>query len=141
MKKLHVHISVKDMKKSIDFYNKLFKTEPTKYKNDYAKWDLTDPAVNFSISKQPRSGLDHLGIQVEGQSDLSDLYQQADTTDFSRDEQGETVCCYARSEKSWIKDPQGINWELFHTMNDEDSFYGHEKNNCCTEQNPHQACC
>ena len=131
MKKLHVHISVKDLENSTRFYSQLFGHEPTKVKPDYVKWDLDNPPVNFAISQQDKEGLDHLGIQVDDKNALLDLYQQADSTMNQRDEQGETTCCYARSEKSWLKDPQGINWELFHTMRDEDSFYGNTPNTCC----------
>ena len=141
MKKLHVHISVKDLKKSTAFYSKLFGSEPVKQKEDYVKWSLEDPKLNFAISKHCKTGLDHLGIEVEDSNELESLYRQADATNSRRDEEGEIICCYAHSEKSWITDPQGINWELFHTLNDEETFRGETFSTCCSNGHGSSACC
>lgn len=141
MKKLHVHIFVKNLEKSIEFYTNLFKTDPSKHKEDYVKWDLENPPLNFAISNRGKAGLDHLGIEVEDNIELEELYRRADANAIKRDEEGETVCCYSRSEKSWVKDPQGINWELFHSLNDEETFHGSEKNKCCASSILKQACC
>jgi catechol 2,3-dioxygenase-like lactoylglutathione lyase family enzyme len=124
MKRMHVHVAVADLQSAIGFYSALFAAPPAVVKADYAKWMMEDPRVNFAIStcgKQP--GLDHLGIQVESKEELSDVYarlRQAGGTIF---EQGQTTCCYAQSEKSWIDDPAGISWETFFTTG-ESTDYG-----------------
>ncbi|HUI59995.1 MAG TPA: ArsI/CadI family heavy metal resistance metalloenzyme [Steroidobacteraceae bacterium] len=123
MKRLHVHVSVRDLEASLRFYSQLFAADPTVRKPDYAKWMLEDPRVNFAISQRDgRPGVQHLGIQVEDRAELAGVQARllrAGTVI----EQGETVCCYARSEKSWIRDPQGVHWETFLTTA-ESSEYG-----------------
>jgi len=124
MKRLHVHVSVDDLDTSLRFYRELFAAEPTVLKADYAKWMLEDPRVNFAISKRGGSpGLRHLGIQVEDRSELSDVYARLQRADAPVREDGATTCCYAKSEKSWIADPQGIQWETFLTTGDS-TVYG-----------------
>ena len=116
MKRMHVHVTVDDLTQSIGFYSALFAAEPAVVKPDYAKWMLDDPRVNFAIStrgKQP--GLDHLGIQAESKDELADVYAGLRAAGACVLEQGETTCCYAASEKSWIEDPAGISWEAFFT--------------------------
>jgi len=144
MKRMHVHVGVEDIPNAIRFYSTLFAAEPTVIKPDYAKWMLDDPRVNFAIStrgKQP--GLDHLGIQVESQDELHEVYGRLDKAGGIVIEQGQTACCYANSEKSWIDDPAGIAWETFFTTG-EITHYGdgtgervariaHEKS-CCAPQ-------
>jgi catechol 2,3-dioxygenase-like lactoylglutathione lyase family enzyme len=116
MKRMHVHVSVQDLPQSIGFYSALFDAEPAVVKPDYAKWMLDDPRVNFAISTRGReSGLDHLGIQVENKTELHEVYARLRKAGGRIIEQGETACCYAKSEKSWIDDPAGIAWETFHT--------------------------
>ena len=116
MKRMHVHVSVQDLPRSIGFYSALFDAEPAVVKPDYAKWMLDDPCVNFAISTRGReSGLDHLGIQVENKTELHEVYARLRKAGGRVIEQGETACCYAKSEKSWIDDPAGIAWETFHT--------------------------
>jgi predicted enzyme related to lactoylglutathione lyase len=124
MKRMHVHVAVEDLSQSIGFYSALFATKPVVVKPDYAKWMLDDPRVNFAIStrgKQP--GLDHLGIQVESKGELSDVYRRLRQAGGTVLEQGQTTCCYAKSEKSWIEDPSGISWETFFTTG-ESTDYG-----------------
>ncbi len=124
MKRMHVHVSVADLQRSIGFYSALFAAEPAVVKPDYAKWMLDDPRVNFAISTRGRApGLDHLGIQVEDKTELHEVYARLDKAGGSVIEQGETACCYAKSEKSWINDPAGIAWETFHTTG-ENTTYG-----------------
>jgi predicted enzyme related to lactoylglutathione lyase len=124
MKRLHVHVSVEDIPHSIGFYSALFAAEPTVVKPDYAKWMLDDPRVNFAISTRGREpGLDHLGIQVEDTDELHQVYARMRQAGGSVIEQGQTACCYAKSEKSWIDDPAGIAWETFHTTG-ESTTYG-----------------
>src|SRR5450631_1076493 len=124
MKRLHVHVSVNDLDKSIRFYNALFAAEPTVIKEDYAKWMLEDPRVNFAISQRGgATGVRHLGIQVEERGELDEVYSRLQRADGPVLEEGATTCCYAKSEKSWIEDPQGIEWETFLTSG-ESTVYG-----------------
>ena len=124
MKRLHVHVAVENLDQSISFYSTLFASEPTVRKPDYAKWMLDDPRVNFAISTRGReAGLDHLGIQVESKAELDEVYARLREAGGNVIEQGETNCCYAKSEKSWIDDPTGIAWETFLTTG-ETTDYG-----------------
>jgi catechol-2,3-dioxygenase len=124
MKRLHVHVSVDDLAKSIQFYSTLFAAEPTVTKEDYAKWMLDDPRVNFAISRRDsETGIRHLGIQVEDRAELADVYSRLQRAEAPILEEGATTCCYAQSEKSWIADPQGIQWETFLTTG-ESTTYG-----------------
>ena len=125
MKRLHVHVGVSDLDQSIGFYSTLFAAQPTVVKDDYAKWMLEDPRVNFAISSgnHARNGIEHLGIQVENTDELSEVYGRLKAADRPVLEEGATTCCYAKSEKSWIADPDGVVWEAFHT-NGEATVYG-----------------
>jgi predicted lactoylglutathione lyase len=124
MKRMHVHVSVDDLQSSIGFYSALFVAEPTVIKTDYAKWMLDDPRLNFAISTRGRQpGLDHLGIQVESRGELHEVYARLHQAGGIIVEQGQTNCCYAKSEKSWIDDPAGIAWETFYTTG-ESTDYG-----------------
>lgn len=125
MKRLHVHVGVVDLDRSIGFYSTLFGAQPTVVKNDYAKWMLDDPRVNFAISSgnHARKGIEHLGIQVESTDELSEVYGRLKAADRPVLEEGATTCCYAKSEKSWIADPDGVVWEAFHTHG-EATVYG-----------------
>lgn len=126
MKRLHLHICVDDLSQSIQFYSALFATEPTVNKSDYAKWMLEDPRVNFAISTRgSQTGLDHLGIQAESASELKEVYGRLQNADRPVREDGLTTCCYAKSEKSWIADPQGLSWEVFFTTG-ESTVYGED---------------
>lgn len=119
MKRFHVHLSVPDLERSIRFYNGLFGAEPAVVRHDYAKWMLDDPRVNFAISSRGRgtTGLNHLGLQVESAADLAAVRERFAATDAARvvDEPG-AHCCYAKSDKHWVTDPQGIAWEAFHSL-------------------------
>jgi catechol 2,3-dioxygenase-like lactoylglutathione lyase family enzyme len=117
MKRLHVHVGVSDLDQSIRFYSTLFAAEPTVVKHDYAKWMLDDPRVNFAISAghDPSKGIQHLGVQVESNDELSEVYGRLQAADRPVFEEGHTTCCYAKSEKSWVADPDGIMWEAFRT--------------------------
>jgi catechol 2,3-dioxygenase-like lactoylglutathione lyase family enzyme len=124
MKRLHVHISVKDLDASVRFYSQLFAAEPTVQKLDYAKWMLEDPRVNFAISRRDgRHGVQHLGIQVEDRAELAEVYYRLQRAEGPVIEEGETTCCYAHSEKSWIDDPQGVQCETFLTTG-QSAVYG-----------------
>ena len=149
MKRIHVHVAVDDLAESIRFYSTLFAAEPGVQKTDYAKWMLEDPRLNFAISDRAGTpGIEHLGIQVETQDELREIYARLRKADRSILEEGVTTCCYARSEKSWISDPQGISWETFLTSG-ESTVYGQEGNlspsatgsACCTPETPQGVCC
>jgi catechol 2,3-dioxygenase-like lactoylglutathione lyase family enzyme len=117
MKRFHVHLHVDDLAKSVNFYSKLFATEPARLEGDYAKWMLEDPPVNFAISTRgAQPGIDHLGIQTDDPAELAAMKARAEAADLALLDEGETTCCYARSEKHWVTDPQGIAWEHFHTL-------------------------
>lgn len=123
MKRFHIHVGVKDLNHSVQFYSTLFGQQPTKLKEDYAKWMLEDPKVNFAISTRVNElGVDHLGIQVDESSELSVLTERLKKADLGIYGEGETTCCYAESAKAWVKDPSGIAWETYHTMNDAEVF-------------------
>ena len=137
MKRLHVHVAVEDLDESIRFYSHLFATDPTVRKDDYAKWMLDDPRVNFAISaRATRAGIEHLGIQVENREELADIYARLERAEGPVLEEGATTCCYAKSEKSWIEDPQGVKWETFLTTG-ESTLYGSDtpriepRSQCC----------
>lgn len=124
MKRLHIHVSVDNIAHSIHFYSTLFASQPIITKSDYAKWMLDDPSVNFAISTRGgQNGLDHLGIQVETPHELHEVYRRLQQANRPVLEEGATTCCYAKSEKSWITDPQGISWETFLTTG-ESTVYG-----------------
>lgn len=132
MKRLHIHLFVTDINTSISFYNHLFATSPTLRKDDYARWELRDPALNFAISNHGTPGIDHLGLQVASSGELTEL---VDTINNSQQATlqlpATTSCCYARSDKTWHRDPQGIEWELFYTQHNENEFFGADKNSDC----------
>src|SRR3546814_10203608 len=117
MKRLHVHVSVENLSTSIQFYSTMFGAEPTVTKPDYAKWLLDDPRVNFAISmgNHERPGIQHLGVQVESPAELGEVYGRIQAAERPVLEEGRTTCCYAKSEKSWISDPDGVVWEAFYT--------------------------
>lgn len=128
MKTFHVHIKVKNLQENITFYTALFATEPTVQKADYAKWMLEDPKVNFAISQnEEETGIEHLGIQTGSREELQEVYNHLEEAKGVIFEEGECSCCYAKSEKSWIKDPQGVEWEAFYTFG-ETTLYGEGRN-------------
>lgn len=117
MKRLHIHLSVDDLEANLRFYSTLFESEPTVLKEDYAKWMLTDPILNFAISARgAKQGLDHLGLQVESDEDLTLINARLADAALPVIEQKGTACCYTESDKYWTQDPQGIPWEAFHSL-------------------------
>jgi lactoylglutathione lyase len=117
MKRFHVHAHVEDLRASIAFYTKLFAAEPSRVESDYAKWMLEEPRINFAISTRgSKPGIDHLGIQADSEEELAELKARARAADLALLADGETTCCYARSDKYWVTDPQGIAWEHYHTL-------------------------
>jgi len=140
MKRFHVHVSVDDLEANIRFYSTVFGTQPSVLKDDYAKWMLEDPRVNFAISKRgAKPGLDHLGVQVESNDELTALRDQVHEAEIAALDQDNAACCYARSDKYWVTDPQGIAWETFHTLDSVPVFgednrvlpAGKEASGCC----------
>ncbi|RQS60067.1 glyoxalase/bleomycin resistance/dioxygenase family protein [Burkholderia sp. Bp8963] len=118
MKRFHIHVAVADLAASIRFYSALFAAEPTVVKRDYAKWMIEDPRVNFAISQRGATpGLDHLGVQVESEAELAEMHDRLERAALPVDTQMGTACCYAKSNKYWTVDPQGIAWESYHTLN------------------------
>jgi catechol 2,3-dioxygenase-like lactoylglutathione lyase family enzyme len=143
MKRLHVHVGVTDLDQSIRFYSALFAAGPSVVKDDYAKWMLDDPRVNFAISagQHGAKGIEHLGIQAENGDELSEVYGRLKAADGPVLEEGATTCCYAKSEKSWIADPDGVVWEAFFT-NGEATVYGDSPRLAALSDNAaSDACC
>src|SRR5215469_8974033 len=141
MKRLHVHVAVDDLTRSIRFYSTLFAAKPSVLKDDYAKWMLDDPRVNFAISARgARShGIDHLGIQVEKDSELRELAGRLRAAgETTRDEESVT-CCYAQGNKSWVNDPSGIRWETFFTFG-EATVYGEDSDAAHGDADPRTSC-
>lgn len=144
MKRLHVHVGVEDIDASIRFYSTLFAAEPAVTKADYAKWMLEDPRVNFAIStgQHAAKGIEHLGIQVESEEELAEVYTRLKAADRPVLEEGATTCCYAKSAKSWIADPQGVVWETFHTTGEAvDYGQGPGLEHLVSENAATDACC
>ena len=141
MKRLHVHVAVHDIQQSVRFYSALFAAQPTVTKDDYAKWMLDDPRVNFAISKRgTKTGLDHLGIQAGNEADLEGISSQLAQADVSTLEQKGASCCYAKSDKYWMLDPQGIAWESFHTLGTV-PVYGDDGRSKAAQTEKKTACC
>jgi catechol 2,3-dioxygenase-like lactoylglutathione lyase family enzyme len=124
MKRFHVHVGVESLDASIAFYSGLFGQAPSVTKSDYAKWMLEDPRINFAISQKDSAakGVEHLGLQVEDQAELTEVYGRLMAADRPVLEEGATTCCYAQSEKSWIADPDGVVWEAFLTAGDSTNY-------------------
>ena len=136
MKRLHVHVAVTDLGASIRFYSAMFAAEPSVTKEDYAKWMLDDPRVNFAISARGAApGLNHLGIQVESADELAEMSTRLNRLDTEVMEEMGTACCYAKSDKYWATDPQGIAWETYHTLDSIPVFSGQEEaSGCCVPE-------
>jgi hypothetical protein len=144
MKRMHINVGIENIAESIKLCNALFGAEPVKAKADYAKWMLNDPRVNFAIANRTdKSGVDHLGIQVEQGEELEQLRERLKTADMAFFSEGEDVCCYACSEKSWVKAPSGVSWEAYKTLADVQLFSGEEaseKNADSTASEPKSGC-
>jgi len=123
MKRFHIHVGVENIETSVKFYSALFGVPPAKLKPDYAKWMLEDPRLNFAISTRAGiKGIDHLGLQVDEENELADLRERLAAADMTVVEEGTGICCYARSDKTWVEDPSGIPWEAYRTMEDAQIF-------------------
>ena len=138
MKRLHVHIAVDDLNKSVGFYSTLFGAEPSVLKPDYAKWMLEDPKVNLAISQRARcAGVDHLGIQVDSDGELREVASRLKSAGETTLDQDATTCCYAQSNKAWVNDPSGVRWETFFSFG-EAPVYG--ENEPAVAASPRQSC-
>jgi catechol 2,3-dioxygenase-like lactoylglutathione lyase family enzyme len=145
MKRIHIHVGVEELEESIRFYSAIFGAQPVKTKPDYAKWMLDDPRVNFAIStRASKNGVDHLGIQVDDNDELEEVRARLKAADFTVFDEGQTVCCYAQSDKSWMQDPAGVAWEAYRTMDDVQIFSSEAaktESACCPESSAGKANC
>ena len=117
MKRFHVHVAVDDLEANVRFYSSVFGAEPTVRKPDYAKWMLEDPRINFAVSQRgAKAGVDHLGFQVDTDEELAALRAQVAKAQIAAEDQPGATCCYAKSDKYWITDPQGVAWETYRTL-------------------------
>jgi len=149
MARMHIHVTVDDLAHNVAFYGAMFGCPPSVLKDDYAKWQLDDPRVNFAISTVgKRAGLDHLGIQADDDTELRHLRERLDAADIAGHDQQGITCCYARSDKTWSVDPQGIAWEAFHSLGSA-PIYGESRKTadgdtaCCSPELPagSSSCC
>lgn len=136
MKRFHVHVSVDDIAQSTRFYSALFGTLPSVEKSDYAKWMLDDPRINFAISKRGHEpGINHLGFQADSETELDAMRINHAAAELAIDHEGATSCCYAKSTKHWLADPQGVVWEMYHTMGEAKTYMGEKEvesaSTCC----------
>lgn len=138
MKRFHVHLSVERIEPNVRFYSTIFGAPPAVLKDDYAKWMLDDPRVNFAISTRDASrGLNHLGFQVDSGDELQAMAAQLRSADHALVEEADAACCYANSDKYWITDLQGVAWETFHTLGSVPVFRGDAspgESTCCTPE-------
>ncbi len=145
MKRFHIHVGVQNLPQSVQFYSTLFGQKPTKLKDDYAKWMLDDPRVNFAISTRSNvQGVDHLGIQVEEGSELTEITTRLKHADLGVFDEGKTTCCYAESNKAWVKDPSGLAWETYQNMADADVYSEKPKTeeaSCCVPSTSSKTSC
>jgi catechol 2,3-dioxygenase-like lactoylglutathione lyase family enzyme len=124
--KAHVSIDVRNVEASVDFYRRLFGTEPSKVRTGYAKFDVNNPPLNFAINERPHTegtvctpgALSHLGLQVASTDDvLATRTRWHEAGLITRDEM-QTDCCYATQDKTWVRDPDGNEWEVFVVLED-----------------------
>lgn len=144
MKRFHIHVGVKDLDKSVQFYSTLFGQKLAKLKEDYAKWMLEDPRINFAISTRvSEKGVDHLGIQVDGDTELEEITERLKKADLSVYDEGEAMCCYAESKKAWVQYPAGLPWEAYRTMADAELFHSKSESDatCCVSSDTESNCC
>jgi catechol 2,3-dioxygenase-like lactoylglutathione lyase family enzyme len=141
MKRMHIHMAVGDLAQSIGFYSTLFGAAPSVVKDDYAKWMLDDPRVNFAISDRAQvAGVDHLGIQVESRDELDAIAGRLKAAGETTRDQAATTCCYAQSDKAWVNDPSGVRWETFFSFG-ETVNYGEDEPGAAPTKTARAACC
>jgi lactoylglutathione lyase len=140
MKRFHVHVAVENLGKSVRFYSELFGMKPTVERPDYAKWMIADPRVNFAISSRGhKPGVNHLGFQAENPAELAELAERAShSAGTAVPKENEAQCCYAKGEKYWVLDPQGLAWEHFYTLG-EIPIFGEDS--AITQTDRQKSCC
>ena len=142
MKRFHIHVAVDDLGSNIGFYSAVFGQQPSVVKDDYAKWMLEDPRINFAISNRGmKPGVDHLGLQVDSDEELALLRAQVGEADIVARDQVDAACCYANANKYWTTDPQGIAWETFHTLGDIPTYGADAKSATKAGSAVASACC
>ena len=142
MKRFHVHVAVKDLESSIRFYSALFGAQPSVTKSDYAKWMVDDPRINFAISQRgARTGVNHLGLQVDSDEELELLRAQVERADLVAAAEKDVRCCYARGNKYWYTDPQGVAWETYHTLEQVEFFRAEENEQETSKVIASSGCC
>jgi len=144
MKRFHVHVGVKDLDKSVQFYSTLFGQQPVKIKEDYAKWLIDEPRLNFAIStRSSEVGVNHFGIQVDESSELEEITERLKRADLGVYDEGEVTCCYANSNKAWVSDPSGLPWEAYQTMSDADVFLAKDSStdSSAQDEESNSGCC
>ena len=148
MNRFHVNIGVSDLAASIDFYTTLFGVTPTLVRDDYAKWMLDDPALNFSLNESSHEqGVNHLGLQVDSRDELAAIQSRLDQAAEETVAEPDAQCCYAASSKTWVRDPDDVAWESFVTHGKithygNQGIPGHDKpalTRCCAV--PGTECC
>lgn len=141
MKRFHLNLTVADLDRSIAFYSALFDAEPTISKSDYAKWLVDDPQLNFSITTRgSRAGINHAGLQFDEEADLSGIRERLNGISASTFDQENAACCYARSDKAWVRDPDEISWEAFVT-HEQTQRYGEDAAESNVPSHPKARCC
>jgi catechol 2,3-dioxygenase-like lactoylglutathione lyase family enzyme len=141
MKRFHVHVGVSDLEKSTQFYSAMFGMQPTVKKDDYAKWMLEDPRVNFAISERGgKPGINHLGLQAENENELEEIHARLQTADTAIVAEEGANCCYAKSDKYWVQDPSGLAWESFRSL-DTIPFFGDVESPNAIAAKPTTSCC
>jgi catechol 2,3-dioxygenase-like lactoylglutathione lyase family enzyme len=142
MKRFHVHVAVDDLAANIRFYSTVFGQAPAVEKPDYAKWMLEDPRINFAISSRGlETGVDHLGLQVDSAEELKELRDRVAQADIAALDQSGAACCYAKSDKYWTRDPQGVAWETYHTLGEIPTYGRDAKAPAAPADKPATACC
>lgn len=118
MNRFHLHLKVSDLAQAKAFYSALFDMSPTVEKDDYIKWMVEDPRMNFAISPTSggEPGINHLGLQVDSDAELAVLEGRLEKADARRQTETGANCCYSSSNKHWALDPDNNVWEMFHTM-------------------------
>ena len=137
--KAHLALNVKDVNRSIEFYKKMFGLEPSKVRTGYAKFDVQNPPLNFTLNENPfteRGALSHLGIQVATTEDVLAMRERWLAEGLSIRDEMQTDCCYAIQNKAWVQDPDGNQWEVFVVLQDNLPEVKQESASCCAPSLP-----
>jgi catechol 2,3-dioxygenase-like lactoylglutathione lyase family enzyme len=132
--KVHVAIHVRDVARSIEFYRKMFGIEPSKVREGYAKFDVANPPVNFTLNEAAyadHGALSHLGIQVGSTHDVLAVRERWATAGLLTRDEMQTECCHALQDKTWVRDPDGNEWEVFVVLKDNLPQKKVEERSCC----------